>query len=180
VLAVVASDEDILARELEKVGALGAEIAKAALGGIEAAEHPIEASLHGLVESAEPMERDPEPNDLQRWVLSRLPTETESVTAEVEQPVEHVLTLALRVLRQEGDLMEDSAGMEVPTLAGVVKAGFMNLNPSIVRVSVMPLGDGASSQFVVSATAKEGLIKQGTAKKAADRVKTHLLDALGQ
>jgi hypothetical protein len=177
----VASDEEILARELEKVGALGAKIGKAALGELEGAEHnPIEAAVGAAFESAEPTERAPEPSDLQRWVLSRLPTETESVTAEVEEPAEHVLKLALTVLRQDGDLMEDSAGIEAPTLAGIVKAGFLNLNPSIVRVSVMPLGDGTSTQFVVSATAKEGLIKQGTAKKAADRVKTHMLDALGQ
>jgi hypothetical protein len=50
----------------------------------------------------------------------------------------------------------------------VCGSGHANLNPTIVSAEVAPFGAG--SQVVIRAVAKEGLIKQGSAKKAVERV----------
>jgi hypothetical protein len=96
---------------------------------------------------------------------------------DVDVSAERVLTGALAAIRQAGDVMEDPDAIEAPTIMGIVKVGHFDMNPAIVRVSAVPL-EANRTRFLVSAISKEGLIKQGTAKKAADRVQGLVLSEL--
>jgi hypothetical protein len=174
----VRNDEEILAQEIAKAGALGAKIGNVAAGAIDWAElGAIGAGVGAGLEAATPPSRDRQMEASVAWVTRRLPTEVEVVTTDLELPAARVLTVALQALRQAGEVVEDPIGIEAPTITGIVKAGWLNMNPAIVRVSAVPLEENLT-QVVVSATAKEGLLKQGTANKAAERIQALVLTAL--
>ena len=70
------------------------------------------------------------------------------------------------VMRQSGDVVEESEGQG--SFAAVVGAGFANMNPAVVSVTIE--GDGIH----MTAYAKEGLINQHTAESALSRVGAEL------
>ncbi len=70
------------------------------------------------------------------------------------------------VMRQFGDVVEES--VEQGTFAAVVGAGFANMNPALVSVTIE--GDGIH----MTAYAKEGLVNQHTAESALSRVSAEL------
>jgi hypothetical protein len=73
---------------------------------------------------------------------------------------EDVLSLAARVLSQEGSLLdEELPPLEHAEVWGLVGVGAGGLNPAVVRVAAIPDGEGGS-RTIVRAAAKEGLIKQ--------------------
>ena len=65
----------------------------------------------------------------------------------------------------DGELAGDAGGW----LRGIVGAGALDLNPAVVRAVLRP-APGAATRVELSASAKEGLIPQRTAKKALARV----------
>ena len=65
----------------------------------------------------------------------------------------------------DGELAADVGGW----LRGIVGAGALDLNPAVVRAVLRPAPGGATT-VELSASAKEGLIPQHTAKKALARV----------
>jgi hypothetical protein len=74
------------------------------------------------------------------------------------------------VVRHEGRLVRAERGHDNSTteVVGIVGAGFGNLNPAVVTVTVGPSGDG--SLLTVRGAAKEGLIKQRAGEAAARRI----------
>ena len=70
------------------------------------------------------------------------------------------------VMRQFSELVEESEGQDA--FAAVVGAGFANMNPAVVSVTIE--GDGIH----MTAYAKEGLVNQHTAESALNRVSAEL------
>jgi hypothetical protein len=98
-----------------------------------------------------------------RFVARFLPDVAYEATCEVAASEEE-LRLAVAEIFNE-------LGAEVPQLPGlavVFGSGEMNLNPAIVTATVSPSPSGAS--VLLRGVAKEGLIKQDTARKAVERV----------
>jgi hypothetical protein len=77
--------------------------------------------------------------------------------------VRHVLGELGRVLDLEGAGQNDDS-----QVVGLLRAGFFNLNPAVVTVTIRAADNG--SRLVVRGAAKEGLIKQRAGEAAAERV----------
>ena len=88
---------------------------------------------------------------------------------ELGVPPEDATKLAAAALAELGTPREDDL------LSAVVRSGFGNLNPALVRVSVAAAG--ADSTVTVEAAALEGLVKQRAAAKAARLVAERLVSS---
>ncbi|CAG0928352.1 hypothetical protein TFLX_00869 [Thermoflexales bacterium] len=131
------SEDEILARELAKIGGM-----TGGLGGKAG------AGLMGRL----------------------LPKNTFELKIEIKAVPRDVLQKAFSLLSEKGTLLEETdTSATVPTLAAVIGSGFMNMNPAIVTVEVVPLSEG-SSQVSIRGVAKEGLIKQRAGEKAARQI----------
>ena len=138
------SDDDVLAREISKVGKLGGS-----LGG----------RLSGAAASLGA-----------RFAAKFLPTETYTEKLVLEIAPEQALKLGFSVLTRLGKLQtEEDIKSPYPMLKAVVGSGFLNMNPAIVYLEI-PEGDSTGCKLTITAAAKEGLIKQHTASKAVQRV----------
>jgi hypothetical protein len=73
-------------------------------------------------------------------------------------------------------LEQANTSASVPTLAAVIGSGFMNMNPAVVTVEVVPTSDDLS-KVSIRGVAKEGLIKQRAGEKAARRIGDLLLQS---
>jgi hypothetical protein len=80
---------------------------------------------------------------------------------------------AVAVLRR---ILVDLQDQDVPAESGapdlrvVIGAGYLNLNPAVVTVTVRSSASAGSSTVHIRGVAKEGLIKQHAGRTAADRV----------
>ena len=74
------------------------------------------------------------------------------------------------VLADEGTVIRVEPGAEDAPgeIVGLVGAGFGNLNPAVVTVTIHPRNSG--SRLVIRGAAKEGLIKQRAGEAAARRI----------
>jgi len=141
------TDDDILARELGKIGERGGTIS-----GLLPKVVGIGASQGA------------------RFTASLLPTETYTEKLPLRIGAEKALKLSFSVLTKLGTMQtETSTDAPYPLLKAVVKAGFLNMNPAIVYLEILQ-GDAGSCEITVTAAAKEGLIKQHTSEKAVHRV----------
>ena len=70
------------------------------------------------------------------------------------------------VLIEIADILEEDYQQQI--FIAIVKAGFANMNPAILGISV------EESNLHIVSYAKEGLIKQNTAEKAVERVLQYL------
>jgi hypothetical protein len=78
--------------------------------------------------------------------------------------------LGFSVLTKLGKLeTEEDIKPPYPMLKAVVGSGFLNMNPAIVYLEIRE-GDSTGCELMITAAAKEGLIKQHTASKAVQRV----------
>lgn len=138
--------EDLLARELGKVGSLGGKIGGGAAGAIG-------GSLGAS------------------FAARFLPTEQCQQQVGVSLDVATALTKLTSFLENEGRVANDSeAGTsQYPKISGVLGSGFLNMNPTLVHVEVIGV-DNDSCLLLVSGAAKEGLIKQRSAQKAVNRI----------
>ena len=134
--------EEILVRELGKVGSLGGKIGDGSAGSFGAI-----------------------------FVSRFLPTEQYQQQVSVSRDVSTALTKLVSFLANEGRIASDSeAGTSrYPKVSCVLGSGFLDMNPTLVHVEVIGADDG-SCLFLVSGAAKEGLIKQKSAQKAVNRV----------
>jgi hypothetical protein len=102
-------------------------------------------------------------------VVSRLTTQRFETVVDVRsESVSALLTFSDAIARL-GWLLGDDQGRPEHTVAGVVRGGFMNLNPAIVEVRIAPVAEGRC-RATLTGIAKEGLIKQRTGEKAVWRV----------
>ena len=104
--------------------------------------------------------------------VGRYETELELASAP-----ERTLDVAHDVLTAEGSMRDAGDTNDVATLAAIVRSGFFNMNPALVRVAVAPAPSG--SHVRIDAAALEGLIPQHTANKASKRIAKALVNALG-
>ncbi|MDU1912390.1 hypothetical protein [Fusobacterium sp.] len=92
-------------------------------------------------------------------VAKKLPTisHEETVTVSKENPLEY----CKKILEKQGNVLEyDEINQRLIAMVG---SGFFNLNPAILILHVI------NHEVYISAAAKEGLIKQQTAKKAISK-----------
>ena len=109
-----------------------------------------------------------------RFVNKFLPTEAYAETLALKIAPEEALKLGFSVLSKLGKLeSNDDIKPPHPILKAVVGAGFLDMNPAIVRLEALD-GDSGECELRISATAKEGLVKQDTASTAVKRVVSEL------
>ena len=148
------NEGQILERELAKVGALGGFA-----GGF------VPGAIGGYLGA--------------KFSARFLPTETFSDTVEAGLSAEMAVQAAYGVLRGEGQITTgQTEETSLPQLTAVVGSGAMNMNPTIVAVTVAPISH-SSCTLTISGAAKEGLIKQHSAKMAVMRIREALLKACG-
>lgn len=63
--------------------------------------------------------------------------------------------------------LEGASGTDDSQVVGLMGAGFFNLNPAVVTVTINAADGG--SKLVVRGAAREGLIKQRAGEEAANR-----------
>jgi hypothetical protein len=115
-----------------------------------------------------------------RWVARKLPTDAFTVVMHFDAGAEAVLRAAAGVLQSEGRIQDHSpATSEAPAITALVGSGFLNLNPALVTIEVVP-EDGNRVAVNVTGMAKEGLIKQHAGEKAAKRVAGRLQGMFSQ
>lgn len=108
-----------------------------------------------------------------KWSAKRLKTETaqEVIAAAPAEQRRILAELAGSTSSAAGSFGRlDSRDDAVVTLRGVVGSGVGSLNPAYVIIIV----DAQTSTIGIAAHAKEGLIKQRTAQKAVDKVRSAL------
>ena len=153
-------DDDLLAQELGKIGELGGKI-----GGALSGAGKLSGTAASLGVQA---------------VAKFLPTETFSKQLPLNVPADKALSLGFFVLSKLGELQKKGTeDAPYPFLKAVVKAGFFNMNPSVVYFEILQ-GNSLSCTVTVTGAAKEGLIKQKTAEKAVQRVMTRLREVVDQ
>ena len=138
--------EDLLARELGKLGSLRGKIGGGAAGALGGSLGASPAS--GFV-----------------------PTRHWQQQMSVSGDVAKVLAQVASFFAAQGRIADDreAATSQYPKISGVVASGFFNMNPTLVHVEVIGV-DHASCTLLLSGSAKEGLIKQRSAEKAVGRV----------
>lgn len=115
-----------------------------------------------------------------RFAARFLPTETFVETLPLKVAPDRALKLGFLALTKIGKLQTDENSTPAyPSLKAVVGSGYFNLNPAIVYLEILN-GDATSCEVAITAAAKEGLIKQQTAGKAARRVVSELKKLLGE
>jgi len=153
-------DDDLLAQELGKIGGLAGEVVGILHGVGTMSGTPISLSVQA--------------------VTRFLPTEIFSEQLLLNVPADKALRLGFAILSRLGELQKKGTeDAPYPFLKAVVKAGFFNMNPSVIYFEILQ-GDSSSCTVTLTGAAKEGLIKQKIAEKAVQRVMTDLREAVGQ
>jgi len=136
--------EDLLTKEIAKIGAIGGFVGGGFAGAIGGATGSFSAAKKLSTEVIEKEIR-----------LSLTPEET--------------LRKALQVVSKLGRVQPVEFKSKVPIISGLIGSGFMNMNPCVINVEL--IGAEAEQTLVrISGAAKEGLIKQNTAAKAVNKV----------
>ena len=137
-------DDDILAQEIGKAGALGGSLGAGTAGKVG-------GRIGGIVGAR------------------LLPTQEYEMTTLVRASRETVASALVSVLAAQGRVFGSVAGAEAVEMRGLVYSGFLNMNPAILVVHIEQTVPDATT-VRITGMAKEGLIKQHTAEKAARRV----------
>jgi hypothetical protein len=159
--AGVRDDEDqILEHELGKVGQEGGKVGAQLAGTLTGQSVPtLPEELGGGVGA--------------RSAAKRLPKDTYEVSLRLDVPAATAVQRAYKSLLAEGRVLTEDQDGESPEHAyvvrGVIKAGYLNMNPAVVTITISPLN--ANTTLVqVRGAAKEGLVKQRAGEKAAERI----------
>jgi len=95
----------------------------------------------------------------------------EEGTVELNEPADAALRRVVQVLSEAGEIHPSDT--EAPGVRAVVGSGFLEMNPAVIDATVEPVDD-KRTRVKLRASAKEGLIKQGTAQKAIEKVASAL------
>src|ERR1043166_8074793 len=110
------NDDEILARELGKLGAWGG------IGGAATPGGAIGGYLGGKI------------------AARFLPTQTFSISIEVTASARDALQAAFEILKRAGRITDEFAeDSPQSALCAVIGAGALNMNPAVVRVTVTPI-----------------------------------------
>ena len=104
-----------------------------------------------------------------RWAARRLPNNAFEAAVDVQASAADALAAFADALAKLGRLIGEGPAEQNLGVRGVVRAGFLNLNPAVIDIRVTALEDGRS-RVTVTGTAKEGRIKQQAGEKAVARV----------
>jgi len=150
-------EDDLLVRELGKVGALSGEIGSK-LGGVPKFAGGIGGSWGA------------------RFAAKYLPTERSQTQVKLRADPRAVLAKLYSFFADHGRVADDleAGDSPYPKVSGVLGSGFLKVNPAVVHAEIIAMEDGACT-VLLTAAAKEGLIKQHTAEKAIKRV----VDSIG-
>jgi hypothetical protein len=88
-------------------------------------------------------------------------------------PVEQAAARVRSLLEELGGLLDEESSDGGHRVRGMMGAGSMNLNPTVVTVTLTETGSAATAARI-RGVAKEGLIKQRAGQKAAERVAARL------
>ena len=99
-----------------------------------------------------------------KWVARFLPSVHFETTLDIPASPEDAREAGLSVLREIG-----RADPELPALSVICGSGHLNLNPTVVSLVIAPFERGA--RVSVRGIAKEGLVKQDSARKAVEKVR---------
>jgi hypothetical protein len=109
-----------------------------------------------------------------RFMAKRLPVEECEASIIVAANVDDVRASVYEALNSAGRLTDAFASQATgDRLSAIVGSGYMNLNPTIVHVGLTESSQ-ASTRISVRAIAKEGVVKQHSAAKAVERIRTLL------
>lgn len=146
----MSKEDDLLAHELGKVGRFGGKLGAGNLGGVGGS---LGASLAARF----------------------LPTERFSLELKLRADSRTVLAKVYAYLSSKGRVTDSDELRESPhpTASGVVGSGFFNLNPAIVQAQIVGV-EAETCTVILTGAAKEGLIKQRTARKAVHRLADEL------
>lgn len=145
-------DDELLAKELEKVAAEGAKIAAKITGS---------SSVAKGAENSESMRR----------AARRLDTEQHREERSLEGDPKSVLRRVYDAMHSVGRILEEHEreSSSNPRISGVVGSGFLGKNPAVVHAEIVEVREGRCI-LCIEGSAKEGLIKQGTARKAVEKL----------
>jgi hypothetical protein len=148
------NEDDLLSRELGKVGASGGKF-----GGKLSGETL--AGLAGGVGGSLGA----------RFSASFLPTERHQIQINLRSDARVLLAKAYSFFCSNGRVLSDAEGgsSPYPKVSGVVGSGFLNMNPAVVHMEIISISSITCTVSLTGA-AKEGLIKQKTAEKAVKRL----------
>ncbi len=144
-------EDDLLARELGKVGASGGKLGGRILG------NSIAGGVGGFFGAS--------------LAARFLPTERYQLELKLCADPQMVLAKVYAFISSNGRVTdsEELGESPYPTVSSVVGSGFFNMNPTIVHAEIVGI-DGETCSVVLTGAAKEGLIKQRAAEKAVNRL----------
>jgi hypothetical protein len=105
-----------------------------------------------------------------RWVSRLLPMSEVNESLSVKVDSDELRNKVIAALEQIGYI--SSTMSNATRVSGVLGSGAFGLNPAILHICVKPTNEG--SILELHSLAKEGLIKQGTARKAINAFKRKL------
>jgi hypothetical protein len=109
-----------------------------------------------------------------RWVARFLPSVSFETQLELEQSTSVVAKIIEGVLTDIGrHIPELDSDANAGLFNAVIGSGYLNLNPSIICIQLRSLESRTSVS--IRAVAKEGAIKQHSARSAVERVKAAIL-----
>lgn len=148
------NEDELLSRELAKLGGVGGAFGGAVSGG---AAGGVGGERGGSAGAA---------------VASKfLPSEYHQTEIELGVEPQALLKSAYSFFEANGEVLGegDDSESRYPKLSGVVGSGFFNMNPTVLHVEIVAAEEGKCS-VLLTGHAKEGLIKQRSAEKAVGRM----------
>ncbi|MFN8528714.1 MAG: hypothetical protein U0670_08900 [Anaerolineae bacterium] len=142
---------DLLAKELAKLAALGGSVGQILSGAGDAGNVAEHATSLGV-----------------RFAMRFMPTERYTEKLSLAMPPDKALKIGCSALSKLGSLQKQDEQSPYPVLTAVIGSGMMNLNPAVVYFEILEATD-SKCEITLTGAAKEGLIKQHTAEKAVKR-----------
>jgi ribosomal protein S20 len=148
-------EDELLARELGKIGVSSAKFG-CDIAGV--------AGIDGLAERLDRAFGA-------QFAAKYLPTEQHQIEIELKAEVKTILAKAYSFFASNGRVAneEEAGNSPYPKISGVVGSGFLKMNPTVIHAEIIAIEEGVST-LLITAAAKEGLIKQHAAEKAVKRL----------
>jgi len=107
------------------------------------------------------------------WAASKLPTDEVHDKIVLQKNLTTSMTTVVQALSSMGTIIDASQYTDYPVVSACCGSGFANMNPAVLCVEFVQ-SDNAETDLYISGYAKEGLIKQKTAIKAIEKLKSIL------
>jgi len=104
-----------------------------------------------------------------KWAASKLKTFEYRESFIDDKPISKSLEYSILLLSSMGEILNPSDDFSEPVLTAVIGSGSMNLNPTIVIMQYVAI-DEDHTEIHITASAKEGLVKQKSSEKAVKKI----------